>query len=417
MPGIANRPSTLPARRDQLQSQLRDARQESRGDRQQSRQDFRTERREDWQDFADNHYGHHNDWHHGYWHGNFGDWWDHMWDDHTALMTLGVTRWGINRIGSWFGYSSYANPYYDSGSGGGGGYADYSEPVTMDATQAAAVYATDSSATASTLPPGVSQEAVDKFNQARGAFYNGQYADALKLTDEALTKMPKDAVMHEFRALCLFTLKRYREAAAAMNAVLAVGPGWDWTTLSGLYANPADYTTQLRALEDYVGANPKSPDGHFLVAYHYITIGDNKNAISELKKVLALQPNDTVATDMLRMLSAAEQPASTPPTSPPAPTVAADAVVGTWSAQGPKNAKYEMSLSADGAFRWTYTRGSSKQEVKGVYAVDGSNIALQPDAGGTMLLDVKLPAPDRMHADIVGAVKGDPGLDFTRTAK
>ena len=76
-------------------------------------------RREDWQNYHDDHYGHYGDWHHGNWNGNFGGWWDHMWDDHTAAMVLGVTSWGVNRIAGWYGYSSYENPYYDSGSGGG----------------------------------------------------------------------------------------------------------------------------------------------------------------------------------------------------------------------------------------------------------------------------------------------------------
>jgi hypothetical protein len=33
--------------------------------------------------------------------------------------------------------------------------------------------------------------------------------------------------------------------------VLSVGPGWDWTTLIGLYPSIDVYTTQLRALEDF----------------------------------------------------------------------------------------------------------------------------------------------------------------------
>ena len=45
----------------------------------------------------------------------------------------------------------------------------------------------------------------------------------------------------------LFALKRYDEAAAALYAVLSVGPGWDWTTLISLYADPETYTQQLRA--------------------------------------------------------------------------------------------------------------------------------------------------------------------------
>lgn len=338
-----------------------------------------------------------------------------MWDEHPVAAALGVTRWGMNRIAGWYGYSDYGNPYYD---GGGGGYSDYSEPVCMDASQAAAYAAYDPNAAgAAPLPPGVSQESLDKFEQARGAFYTGQYTEALKFADEALTKMPKDAVIQEFRALCLFALQRYKEAAAVMNAVLAVGPGWDWTTLSGMYADPSNYTTQLRALEDYVGKNPKSADGHFLAAYHYITIGQNGPAINELKRVVALQPKDSVAAYLLQSMSPPIDPTGVTTVITPPPAVSNDAVIGTWSASGPKNAKYEMTLTKDGAFTWSFSKGEPKQEVKGAYAIDGNNLAMQPDGGGTMLMELKQSGPENLHADIVGAAKGDPGLDFKRTGK
>ena len=76
--------------------------------------------------------------------------------------------------------------------------------------------------------------------------------------DQAIALVPNDTVLHEFRGLTLFALGRYKEAAAAEYAVLSAGPGWDWTTLSGLYPNVDVYTEQLRALEQYAIA----PDGN-----------------------------------------------------------------------------------------------------------------------------------------------------------
>jgi hypothetical protein len=63
--------------------------------------------------------------------------------------------------------------------------------------------------------------------------------------------MPKDAATHEFRSLTQFALGKYQEAAATIYAVLAVGPGWDWTTLSSMYPDIDTYTAQLRKLEEY----------------------------------------------------------------------------------------------------------------------------------------------------------------------
>src|SRR5262249_50867550 len=152
---------------------------------------------------------------------------------------------------------------------------DYSQPIAayepMPESQPAAT--TDAAATAAALPPGVSQEGMALFDQSRAAFAAGNYQQALDLCNQALKTMSNDAVLHEFRSLILFALKNYREAGAAAYAVLSAGPGWDWTTLSGLYGNVADYTTQLRALETFTKSNPKSSEAHFLLAYHYLTTG------------------------------------------------------------------------------------------------------------------------------------------------
>ena len=67
--------------------------------------------------------------------------------------------------------------------------------------------------------------------------------------------------MHEFLALAYFAQGKYQQAAAPLYAVLSVRPGWDWTTLSGMYPDVDTYTRQLRALEAYVRSNPDSAQG------------------------------------------------------------------------------------------------------------------------------------------------------------
>jgi predicted Zn-dependent protease len=285
------------------------------------------------------------------------------------------------------------------------------------------------------LPPGVTQEGLNKFEQAQTAFLEGKYSEALKLTDEALATMPEDAAIHEFRSLVLFALKRYNEAAAAIHAVLAVGPGWDWTTLSSLYPNVETYTTQLRALEAYRDQNPKAADARFLLAYHYLTGGHQDAAANQLRRIAELQPKDAVAAELLRTIAPrAEKPAQAPakpsataekkpaqpPAKPPAATepkgITAEQVAGTWTAAGPGKAKYVMTLTKDETFTWSYARGARKQDVKGVYALDGNSLAMEPDGGGVMLAELSLKAPNDLHFQIVGAPDKDPGLEFRREA-
>ena len=165
---------------------------------------------------------------------------------------IGLTWWGVNSVGYRFGYSDYSNPYYAESMP-----AVYSEPILTTSIEPAQESAV---AAAPALPPGVSAEAVAKFDQARAAFLEGKYDEALKLTDAAVAQMPRDVVLHEFRALVLFALQRYPESAAAIHSVLDVGPGWDWKTLSSLYSKADDYTKQLRALEAARDKNPNAAD-------------------------------------------------------------------------------------------------------------------------------------------------------------
>ena len=137
-------------------------------------------------------------------------------------------------------------------------------------------------------PEDVTSQAVSSFDAARESFRQGDYASALQQTDAALAKTPNDTALHEFRALCLFALGRYDEAAASLFAVLSVGPGWDWSTLVGLYPNVETYTAQLRTLEDACRANPQSAPDWFVLAYHYLTQGHNDAAVDLLRGDLGI---------------------------------------------------------------------------------------------------------------------------------
>jgi tetratricopeptide (TPR) repeat protein len=327
-----------------------------------------------------------------------------MWSEHTAAMVLGTTMWGLNRMSYWFGYSDYSNPYYSEPLVVDNTTIYYSEPMAAPPVEVASTPATPS-----TLPPGVTEEGVKNFDAAREKFYEGNFKEALTLTNKALASMPKDAVIHEFRALVLFSLGNYKESAATLHPVLAVGPGWDWTTMSSLF--PGNYTKYLRALETYVEENPKAADGHFVLAYHYMTLGHTDNAASEYKEVLKLAPTDSVSKQMLQMLGKSD--------TPPEPVVESDVkldaanLVGAWTATRGK-ASFEMVLDKDKSFTWNYSEGKSKQGVKGVYALDGNVLAMEPDAGGVMAAEITDPKGGTFVFRTIGAPKTDPGLTFKK---
>jgi tetratricopeptide (TPR) repeat protein len=150
----------------------------------------------------------------------------------------------------------------------------------------------------------IADAAVATFDQARDAFKQREFKEALALLDQAIKELPTDATLHEFRALVLFALKEYKQAAETLYAVLAAGPGWDWETMKFLYADVATYREQLRALEAYQRANPNATEASFVQAYQYLVLGHLDAAITQLENVVKLLPESQLSARMLTALKA-----------------------------------------------------------------------------------------------------------------
>jgi uncharacterized protein (TIGR03066 family) len=342
-----------------------------------------------------------------------------MWDDHTALMAFGTTMWGINRAAYAFGYWGYDNPYYyESYPVGGDVVIDYSQPIVMESAppvETTAVVDTAAVGVAASAPaPGMSD-----FDAAREAFFRGDYAAALASTNKALAAMPNDPIIHEFRSLVMFAQGKYKDAAAGLYSVLSVGPGWDWTTLSSLYPSTDVYTKQLRALEQYVKQNPQAADARFVLAYHYLTTTNVDAASRQLQELYKQTPQDNLVKQLLVMTAGPEAVGAAPGASdtekPQAPAIPAADLVGKWSAAGHGDSKFALELTKDGNFSWTFTEKGKEQTVKGVFAMDGNVLAMEPETGGVMLAEVSPPQSGRFNFQMLGAPPGDPGLKFAKS--
>jgi len=226
--------------------------------------------------------------------------------------------------------------------------------------------------------------------------------------------MPRDAVLHEFRSLVLFALQRYAESAAAIHAVLDVGPGWDWKTLSSLYPNVDTYARQLRTLEDARERDTKAAELAFLLGYHYLTCGHDDSALKMFRRAADLKPKDTVTASLVATLSPREAKASQPPAADAPKAVPADSVAGAWTAAGANSSKYSMTLRKDGTFAWAFSKGARKQEAKGVYTLEGNVLAMEPDSGGVLLAELTVKGPESLNFKMVGGAKDDAGLEFRR---
>lgn len=402
-------------------------------------------------------------WYNGYWNGNRGwvdqsgpglsigwgpglvvqgdSWLGRRWAGRAGLyedspLGWGVGGWGLGSLYYRSGYMPYTNPYYLAPSAGPVFY-NYAQPIPV---------ALDGSNSASA-------EARQDFDAALAQFKAGEYPSALALVNKAIQGQPSDAVMHEFRALVLFAMRDYSQAAATIHAVLAVGPGWNWATLSSLYPDVEVYTSQLRYLESYVGGNPNAADARFLLGYHYMTATHPKAAADKFREVIRLLPSDRVAADLYRMVGGdngqavpAGQtllptftqpvPAQPVPAQPvpaqlvppqlvpaqPVPSqtaadkkpVDAAALVGSWHSSRSDGSKFDLNLAQDKTFAWKFSQQQRGEDFSGTYMTEGALLVLQRTNGGALVGQIALDGTDRFSFKLLGAPADDAGLAFHR---
>ena len=349
-------------------------------------------------------------WYNGHWHNHwYGNGFGGYWGSNYPLG-WGLAGWGLGSLWYSSGYAPYYNPYYAAMPGMAGAY-NYAQPIPVAAPAPVAGGLNPAAGNLADAGNPDIDLAIEKFRAA-------DYAGALALVDGVIRVQPSDAAAHELRGLILFAMEDYSLAAATVHSVLAVGPGWDWTTLSSLYSNIQIYTTQLEALENYVNLHPRQADARFLLAYHYMTAGHTDAAKEQLEGVVALLPSDDLAANLLRMVGGgAAPPPSVPPPPAPGPDVAPldpAVLVGDWHANRDDGATFELNLAADKTFTWNFTQQNQNQSITGTYTLDKSILTLQAKNPGAMVAQVSTDGGNRFTFKPLGGPPDDPGLTFVR---
>lgn len=346
-------------------------------------------------------------WHHGHWHAHHvsggiqRDDWRYV-QSSAPKWLHGLAAWGLGNLIYRTGYQVYQNPYRVRTIVIGSTRIDYTRPIAVQLSAYERAYANDQ-AKAEQLRT----VALGYFESARRAFYGKDYNKASENIHRGLALMPDDTSMHEFRALVLFAVEKYPEAAEAIHAVLAVAPGWDWTTLSGLYRDNNDYARQLRNLENYSMRNSREASAHFLLAYHYITLGHHESAIRELQTTLRLQPNDRLSADLLSLLSQEQQP---PQTQLPEAIPAAQFLLGEWEARRARG-KIELEFENE-EFVWDYDLEDNDRKFRGKYLLSQDVLVLASQEGSQMVGRVRKYSPDKFVFQLLGS--SEPGIVFER---
>jgi hypothetical protein len=391
------------------------------------------------------HSGWHNNWH-DHWYGNhvhhhYHGWYHGCWHNAYwyAPLTYGVSAWGYRSYATWGLGVPYYNPYYVATPTP---LYDYSQPIVVNnyvpvatatdaGTSGVASVAAAPSASPRVEPADADLSLVD---EARELFGQKRYRESLNRLDQAVKRQPGDPVAHELRALCQFALGDYRSAAATLNALLSSSPGMDWTTMSGLFEDADEYTRLLRRLESHCKSQPDDGAAAFVLAYHYLVLGETEAAIHSLKVVVKQQPRDVTAKKILEGLQADEgedeatpaaKPMADPPADPPAvatkPTAegaasapASTDLVGNWRAQG-GSAKIDLTIDGESSFVWkTAGDGTLPIEIVGQVAATTDTLVLDAGDKGTMVGKVTSAGADKFEFRMVGMPPDEPSLVFDR---
>jgi hypothetical protein len=379
---------------------------------------------------AGGHWGGHGDWanhwqnnfingHHGWYHGCWGGWGAGWY----VPLAYGAAAWGINALLPSWGYSygySYENPYYSAPATP---IYDYSQPVVMTTYNVEApevVAGAEQPPAQPQQPPAQPPEqtaAYQLFDQAREAFKNGDYAAALRADEQAIQKYPKDPVLHEFAALCLYATGDYSRAAGILNSLLAAAPGMDWTTMMSLYPNSATYAKHLQALEDHCRAHPEDVAAMFVLGYHKLVMGYNDKAAAAMKRVVAKKPGDLVAKQILDALTAQppEEPAAAPAGAEAAPAAAPSTdLVGKWRAER-DGTVFELTIDEKSQFTWKATpKGKAPLTLSGPLTATSDLLILESKDQGSMVGRVTSGGPDQFQFVSTAGPPNDKGLTFRR---
>lgn len=332
-----------------------------------------------------------------------------------AVVGWGLVGWGLGNLIFDCGYSSYYNPYpvqpviIDAGPP-----VTYSQPITVVATETAP--ATEEVATAQATKSEL------LMNESLESFKESDYLTALEAVNKAIAESPGDGAFHEYRALVLYALGQYGEAAGVLNPLLVSSPGWDWSTMIQLYANADTYTEQLRKLEAYAKSNDESAPTQFLLGYHYMVCTYLDEAAVAFAKAAELQPADQVAVQMAALAAAsttsgdedtAEEDEVLPAKAPE--SVVLDQLLGSWESNNGDNGTVALTLSGAGEFTWKF-EGKDRDpfEMKGAFNLGQANVLTLDSDESQMAGTVAIDAEGNMTFVLAGGPPGDPGLNFEK---
>jgi predicted Zn-dependent protease len=156
--------------------------------------------------------------------------------------------------------------------------------------------------------------------QAKKMLKAREYVAAQQAINAALAREPKNSALMQLKSLIAFAQGDFRQSAAMAYSALTLGRSLDWNAVRQLYPSAAEYAEQYRRLAMMAKETPDQPHLQFLLAYHHLMLGHQKEGRMALEQAQKMLPQDKLISLLLTQVPA--MPKSTEP--PSATTLAAD---------------------------------------------------------------------------------------------
>jgi hypothetical protein len=329
----------------------------------------------------------------------------------------GLIGWSLGTMIYDTGYRTYHNPYHARPvRAHRGGQVTYTQPITR--------VAVDSAPEDDAQVEELTRKSESFVAESQAAFKQDNYLVALELAEKAIEESPGDGALHEYRALVLFALGQYGEAAGVLNPVLASGPGWDWATMVALYDSQQTYTDQLQKLEAYSEQKPDAADTHFLLGYHYMVCGHLDLAAPQFDLAAKLMPADSVSKELAELCrsstnstdekDAPDAEEAAPADAPVPEPVPLEKLTGIWVSNRDAGDSITLTFKDDGTFTWSYLNEGKTTTMAGEYSINDNGLLVLDSKDSQMVASVALPESSQMKFVLAGGPPEDAGLAFKK---
>ena len=169
---------------------------------------------------------------------------------------------------------------------------------------------------------GQDMEAIAAYNNGAELASRGQFEEALRITDEALSIQPNFSLAWAQKAGLLVVLGRNEEAVAAADNAIAGNSNISeaWASRADALNNLGEYTEALYSAQQSVALDPGLAEGWANEATALGSLGHYQEAIQASEKALSINPDLPAALSARRFAAAMLRQATTipaPPTSAP----------------------------------------------------------------------------------------------------